>query len=581
MKARNSLLILAILSSLSVVAAFIGFGAVASDYSWSTRAYLSFQLFTFQGGEVEGAVPWSLELARFLAPATTLGGLFAAALAFFVNLGDGMRLRFIGGHTIVCGGGAKGSALAAELAEDAGARVVLVDRAELAAGGALRRRGVLAIRGDGGDAAVMAQAGLARAARLVCVAGDDRTNIGIALAAADRLPAERVQNPLEIHVHVGDVARRNILQRSQLLDLKHDPRHRIRLFNSHANRARLTLAANPLEWDADGNLHNEVHLVVGALGRFEKALLVHAAHIGHFRNGGKVQVHLVSTRAPADGAALLKEYPGFRRCSGLEVVPIGETDGFVDTIATLVGGWGPSSMVTVLPEGGAESGLADALLLRERLKGGPNLRILLDAQVERGIRGMVEKNAMLAPWIRFLPDLSAGVGREAVFQQSLDGVAGRIHDTWRRGNDEAIRSAEAAGDAEAVHKLRAKETYRDWQDLTEEQKDVNRLAADHLPVKIRALGMDPAHSSAVKTAWATLGADQLEILSRMEHERWAAPLWMAGWTSGPRNDDLKIHPNLVPYDALDEETRKYDRDQVLALPGFWQSSPPDSSRSIH
>jgi ryanodine receptor 2 len=32
-----------------------------------------------------------------------------------------------------------------------------------------------------------------------------------------------------------------------------------------------------------------------------------------------------------------------------------------------------------------------------------------------------------------------------------------------------------------------------------------------------------------------------------------------GWTKGPRNDDLKQHPCLVPYEELSEEEKDYDR----------------------
>jgi hypothetical protein len=55
----------------------------------------------------------------------------------------------------------------------------------------------------------------------------------------------------------------------------------------------------------------------------------------------------------------------------------------------------------------------------------------------------------------------------------------------------------------------------------------------------------------------------------MEHERWAAPLWMAGWTAGKRNDELKIHPNLVPYEELDEGTQKYDIEQVKMAAAYF------------
>ena len=99
------------------------------DYSVSTCVYLAFQMFTFQGGEVVGEVHWMLEIGRFLAPATTLGGVYAAAHTFFRRVWGSFRLRSARGHTIVCGAGTKGSLLAQELAAASG-RVVLVDPIE-------------------------------------------------------------------------------------------------------------------------------------------------------------------------------------------------------------------------------------------------------------------------------------------------------------------------------------------------------------------------------------------------------------------------------------------------------------------
>ena len=562
MKVRNSILLLAISTACSFAAAFIGFGAVSADYTLSTRAYLALQLFTFSGGDVAGVVPLGLEIARWLAPATTLGGVYAAAHVFFARVWDGVRLRWIRGHTIICGGGTKGSALAAELAREPHGQVVLVDPALSTEFEWLRREGVVVLSGVGGDGVVMEQAGLARASRVVCISGNDRVNIGMALAVANSLPAERSLVSLEIHVHVAEVAVRNILQRSQLLDLKNDPRHRISLFNCHANRARLALEENPLEWDARRGLYDEIHLVVGELGQLEKALVVHAAQIGHFRHGGKVQVHLVSVRAHADEASLLKEYPGFRNCAGLHAAGINASDDFIERVAELEKGWGVDSLVTVIPSGGAQEALAEALLLGERLKDGPALRVLLDAPEDSGIRGLVEKNPQLAGWIRFLPDLLAAVGKEAVFQSGLDAVARRIHDTWKRGTDERIRKAEADGDEKTAAKHRAKDTYRGWDELTEEQKEGNRLAADHISVKFRAVNLATNAGAALQEAWGALDAAQLDMLCRMEHERWAVPLWMAGWVAGERDDALRKHPNLVPYDELDEGTRNYDLEQV-------------------
>ena len=73
--------------------------------------------------------------------------------------------------------------------------------------------------------------------------------------------------------------------------------------------------------------------------------------------------------------------------------------------------------------------------------------------------------------------------------------------------------------------------------------------------------LDP--KTATKADWARLSEAQIETLARMEHARWAAYYWITGWTFAPeRNDARKQHPDLVPYDDLDEPTKDYDRAAV-------------------
>jgi hypothetical protein len=51
----------------------------------------------------------------------------------------------------------------------------------------------------------------------------------------------------------------------------------------------------------------------------------------------------------------------------------------------------------------------------------------------------------------------------------------------------------------------------------------------------------------------------------MEHNRWWADRALDGWTLGPRNDANKVHPNMVPYEELDEEAKQKDRNFVLHM----------------
>lgn len=51
-----------------------------------------------------------------------------------------------------------------------------------------------------------------------------------------------------------------------------------------------------------------------------------------------------------------------------------------------------------------------------------------------------------------------------------------------------------------------------------------------------------------------------EEMARNVHEVWSAGRIKDGWTYGQtRNDSLKTHPCLVPYEELSESEREYDR----------------------
>lgn len=51
-----------------------------------------------------------------------------------------------------------------------------------------------------------------------------------------------------------------------------------------------------------------------------------------------------------------------------------------------------------------------------------------------------------------------------------------------------------------------------------------------------------------------------EAIAENAHEVWAAARKAEGWTYGPvRNDTLKQHPDLIPYSALPDNEKEYDR----------------------
>jgi len=56
----------------------------------------------------------------------------------------------------------------------------------------------------------------------------------------------------------------------------------------------------------------------------------------------------------------------------------------------------------------------------------------------------------------------------------------------------------------------------------------------------------------------------VEQMSKNVHEVWAETRINQGWTFGEkRNDDLKTHPCLIPYEELPEEEKEYDRNTSI------------------
>lgn len=59
-------------------------------------------------------------------------------------------------------------------------------------------------------------------------------------------------------------------------------------------------------------------------------------------------------------------------------------------------------------------------------------------------------------------------------------------------------------------------------------------------------------------------AELTEKMARNVHEVWAAGRMAEGWKYGPeRNDSLKLHPGLIPYDNLSDYERDYDRHTAM------------------
>ncbi len=109
-----------------------------------------------------------------------------------------------------------------------------------------------------------------------------------------------------------------------------------------------------------------------------------------------------------------------------------------------------------------------------------------------------------------------------------------------------------------------------WDDLPEEFRLSNLRAVGHIYAKLFEAGFDLRPWLATHDSWKTLPAlakgeniwrDEAEHLKLavLEHERWIADRRMSGWVGGAvRDNQRKVHDNIVPFDELSEELKSYD-----------------------
>ena len=552
---KNYWLLIALILT-ALLLGMIGFTQVFPEFGFLTRCYMTVQLFLIDsqvfdvsdtiGGVDGGGVPWSLEIARWLAAGLTFYGVFYAASRLLRRSGDSFRIRGLRGHTVVYGADEVTESFLREQKE-AGHKCVLVSGSD-ALLKACRATGYPAVDLEGGlnhklDSEDLRRAGLGQANAFYALDIEDPANLR-ALFLASELNAS-----CEVVLRQDEPSGCDLMQRKEIFGLK--DQRKLRVVSVQKQRARLLLKEFPLEVRADGEVSNAVHLVLPQLGAFEKAVAVQAALIGHYRNGGRVNLWLPSTELRDE---LLTDFPKLERCVNLKCVGEGSVRG-VEEIGQQAG---EGAIVTVLlAHLEPEQAYLKMLHLEERYPRGIGLRVILKASGDKALPRPIREH----PNIAVLPDGRGLLGNTVL--DEIDRLGRAIHETWYQGNVERIEKADQDGKSDEVEKLRNKPTFKKWADLNEAQRDDNRCAGDHIEVKIRAVGLDPKQPD-LKAAWAKLDAGVLEMLSRMEHERWAAPKWLANWEAGPRDDARRIHNNLISFDELDQGTKDYDTEQVEA-----------------
>ena len=543
-----------------IVMGYAGFYQYFIQHNLPTRflslLYVTLQLFMMESGAVEGPPPLLLELARYAAPLIPLWALIEILIHLFKNQIKMLRFGSSRSHTIVCGLNDESIYLIKNLAAR-GVRVVAVDTnpaddiIQLC-----KKSNVFLISGNPAEEHVLERARAFCARHIVVFKSEDDENLQIALSAYQTSKKHCALSPEATRclVHVKDMTLFDLFRNHRIFGAISSV-FEIQMFNIFETAARRLFLTHPLDREHISEQSPlRPHLILIGFGAMGQSIALYAAKIGHFANGKKLKISALDRNIEKTHRDFLNEYPAITNICDIEFRDDNE---HYSKNLDLIRSWTMdestiTSVVLTLDEDWQDMKCALRNLQHLRDLNVPIfMRISKDTQLMSLTESETMQTNLMARVFAFgkLEDICSS---RAILDEPLDSVARIIHNKYV----EQRRSEGAELDSSLAP----------WELLHPVKKESNRLQADHIGIKLRAVGRIKANEPLPK-AISPFTDGEVEALARMEHDRWCAERFLAGWRFGQvRDENNKISPYLAGWDNLEERIKEYDRQAVRQIP---------------
>lgn len=547
---------------------FVEYGKGRRGAAWfAESAYRTLKFYNLGGdtGDIFNAqtAPWEVQVARFLAPISV----FIAALAFLLSSlekkTEQRRLARLSKHVVICGLGRKGLQIARDYQKvHKPPSIVIIESNEQNQWIPLvRELRCLVVVGDATQRETLQRAKVDLADEIFAVCGDDGANVDIAVLAHHEHKTS--PGPLKCYVHIVEPGLCPILKSGPLFSLEGRD-FRVRIFNVYDNSARKLFQDHPLDCATITETSDTtVHLVVVGFGNMGESIAIWAAKTGHFANCEKG--YLDTNKKPLRITVIDKQdkEPSFRaryryinevcdlRFENRDIADplmLQKLQAWTDEKDTLL------TIAVCLDRDVAAFSVAH--LIRSYIPA-EKARIFVHMEEENGLAKLLkrvgDKHPSVAKVVPF-GFITQSASLEEVKTPRLDKLAEEIHRKYCDHPDAQMSKC-------------------DWDSLEEIYKDSNRQQADHIDVKLRALGYERAAKKVDRRRGDLAQFARNELLAKMEHRRWFAEWTLNGWTHGNERDSvMKRHPALRKWDdQLGEKVKQYDYDAVSSIPDLVQA----------
>ncbi|PLW81988.1 hypothetical protein CWI75_12925 [Kineobactrum sediminis] len=595
---RHEWTLVGLLAVLAYVLGFTGFAEVmmfgpdADQHSWWDVGSATLQLFIFETPDATAHWPLYLQIARALAPMVVL---YTAASAVWKVVNQQVALygllfrkrRFV----VVCGIGETGYRIARDYCLNSDKRVVAIDLDPLNALAAeLESYGAIVVHGNAMDPLVLMKAGVIYAKELFLCTSDDKANIAIAKNAErltrrlDTRDIERLEQVAKRHEqpvageppHLGlrcflcvDAPDIYEVFAAHSFFETNTARFAIRLFNRRETIARniFNTCAPDLYYRPKSVSDEPMHILFIGFEALVREMILQTALTAHYTD---FRLPRITVLCPADQQTrinrFLHRYPHLDKTVEISFVhddPMTITESTWRRIQEV----SHFSVCYVGLESDVEGILSARRLNRlRRLSAMPALNFVVCLNQQNFLAEIIDDDFLPIGLdkshlpehepIEYFETLDQTISIDIVVNEALDVLARTLHNAYLRTQTYLGTSAEQ--NASVIV----------WSELPAHKKKANQHAAAHIDIKLRLCNCVAYGADAAAPEVPFPPSDEaLEQLAQLEHRRWMADKYLAGYSYGERRDeDRMLHPDLIPWEQLTEADKEKDRDNIRQIP---------------
>ncbi len=530
----------------------IGFAhLVPQAQRWSLQSvlsyfYLTLGLFGLNNGAVEGDIPLALQIARFLAPAVTVLALVKGYAVLAGRSLNELKIAAMSDHTVVCGLGQQGLAIALELAAR-GEAVAAIDISEARSDSqGMTQAKIPAVIGDATDPEVLKRAGVDRARRLVAVCGRDELNAEVARVAIGE-SAEGSER-LSCFVHVSDLGLCRHLE-SVTMPGWTSTGH-VDFFSSFES----TAAALLNQFDPFASVQEGGQACIGMLGidQLAETLLVHLAKRAQLeRAPGSPRpiVVLIAAGAKQWWSVTSGIYRGIDSLIDVRAIESGEDDRSVQLLDFADIGLTSAALdiaFVTTPEDSTTVKAALALAAGPLSETSTVVACLSDS---RGFGALIDNSysACMSRGLRFFSWTDGIKEPRFVFHGSDESLARALHQAY-------LRTRLAQSDS-----MGSDSSMRPWSELDDSLREQNVAAVHSIEQELRSANIHLVSLMSWTPSAFQFTAEELETIAATEHNRWLAGKRASGWTYAdhPKDEASKSGWHITEWESLDA-TKAHD-----------------------